>query len=85
MRHGAGKHVYADKRVYDGMWQSDKRHGYGVYVLANGDKYEGNWKKDFRDGKGKLTYVDGRVCEDTSIDDWLSQHNLGDYAELTQA
>ena len=29
-RHGHGKMVYKDRRVYEGEWNRDRRHGFGT-------------------------------------------------------
>ena len=29
-RHGHGKMIYKDKRVYEGEWSRDRRHGFGT-------------------------------------------------------
>ena len=32
-RHGHGKMVYKDKRVYEGEWNRDRRHGFGTLTF----------------------------------------------------
>ncbi|TMW68354.1 hypothetical protein Poli38472_005822 [Pythium oligandrum] len=52
IRHGQGKCVYADGRVYEGEWIDDHRHGNGVMTYADGTTYAGEWEADQRHGYG---------------------------------
>ena len=59
MKHGRGKLSYANKDMYEGAWQDNKRHGEGTTTFADGDKYEGAWQDDKRHGEGTTTFADG--------------------------
>ena len=39
LRHGEGKYIWPDGRMYEGGFVSDKRHGEGKQIYATGGKY----------------------------------------------
>ena len=69
--------IYADERVYDGMWQSDKRHGEGTLVLPDTGRYEGEWEDDVKHGKGAVFLATGEVVRGVWIQGGL--HNPVDF------
>ena len=44
MKHGQGRHAYANGDVYEGGYKAGKKHGYGTYTYASGVVDEGKWK-----------------------------------------
>lgn len=47
MRHGKGRHTYANGETYEGEWLNDKRHGYGIQKdITEKEIYAGDWEKD---------------------------------------
>ena len=57
LRHGRGKHHYANGDVYVGCFEKDKRHGIGRLTLAyDRGTYLGEWLGDLRTGKGSWDY-----------------------------
>jgi len=63
IRHGKGRHSWADGSSYEGEWANDHRHGKGKHSWADGSTYEGEWEDDERHGKGKHTWSDGSMYE----------------------
>jgi len=45
-RNGKGTLIYANKEMYIGDWEGDKKHGYGGMDFADGTEYKGKWKDD---------------------------------------
>ena len=45
---------YADKSVYTGNFERDRRSGQGVYTYADKRVYSGNWDDDHQSGQGTL-------------------------------
>lgn len=58
MRHGKGKMVYSEEKVYEGEWKEDKMDGFGV-MNSKGKVYEGEFKDGKMHGVGVL-YPNGK-------------------------
>ncbi|CAM9232899.1 unnamed protein product [Chrysoparadoxa australica] len=58
-KHGIGRKVFADGKIYEGKWKHGRMHGYGVMQYSRGSQYEGDWKYNKKWGKGSMTYPDG--------------------------
>jgi hypothetical protein len=74
-RHGRGTFTWAfgTSISYEGDWKDDKRDGTGTYIWRSGDKYEGGWKDNKKHGEGILTFANGKVQEDTWINDYTQE------------
>ncbi len=59
LRHGEGKFIWADGRVYEGRWENHERNGYGTLRWPNGQTYRGGWEHNEITGAGMLTKPDG--------------------------
>ena len=44
VKHGQGRYVYQDGRVYEGQWKNGKRHGQGTLTFPDGRVRKGIWK-----------------------------------------
>ena len=66
MRHGRGRQVEADGRVYDGEWHRGQKEGEATEVdPKTGEKYEGEYLAGRRHGHGKVTRPGGWSFEGT--------------------
>lgn len=54
-RHGWGKAVWENFRLYEGEWDNDQMSGKGRCIGSSGTSYyDGEWKNGKRHGKGKM-------------------------------
>jgi len=76
-RHGVGKYIFPDGRVYYGQWANGKMAGTGEMKWPNGQLYKGEYHDDRRSGFGEVSWPDGRSYKGN----WLKgkQHGLGTY------
>merc|ERR1712232_1145563 len=70
LKHGHGKFVWADGRIYDGQWVKGQRHGRGLYINSKGQKRLGNWVAD------KFQRHDDTRSEATLSDEGRSERSL---------
>ena len=74
-RYGRGTFTWAfgTSISYKGDWKDDKKDGTGTYTWKNGNKYVGGWKDNKKHGEGILTFANGKVHEDTWINDYTQE------------
>ena len=73
-KHGFGRYMWADGRVYEGMWQNGKQHGEGKYVQSDGKIKHGIWG----DGK-RIKWTSVETTADCSNP---SPGNIAEVSEL---
>lgn len=82
MRHGKGKHCYANGDIYEGDFINDKRNGYGTYHYASGEVYRGEWKNDLMHGKGVIILQDKKRIEGIWQEGKLSNKSNKDSSQI---
>lgn len=63
LRHGTGRYIWSDGRVYSGTWVRGKRWGTGTFTITNGEQRQGVWTYSKLDGSSKK---DGVGCRESS-------------------
>jgi hypothetical protein len=60
-KHGFGKYLFADGKIYIGDWVRDSYEGHGIITWPSGKKYDGDFKEGKADGNGTLILPNGQV------------------------
>lgn len=81
LKHGYGKEVFPNGRIYEGDYVNDKMQGQGTYVFANGDKYEGGWFDNLRHGEGVMFFANGDVYKGAFVNGIREGHATWRYAD----
>jgi hypothetical protein len=52
---GYGEYVYADGKIYKGLFLNGKKHGFGIYIISNKvQAFIGFWDNGKQHGMGKV-------------------------------
>ena len=74
--------TYANKDIYVGNWEDDKKSGQGTMTYNNGNNYKGNWINDKKSGQGTMTYANKDIYVGNWKDDKKSGQGTMTYFEL---